>query len=258
MYPAWRPRPAVLGFWGPTPVGRLDGAAFAAAAAAGFGLAHGAHELWQEPTAIRAIRVALSMPAHLFFASTPWGYALGAAPLPLRRPGLQRHLALRHRDERRLRASSSRGARPLLALVPIVAAMGFFAAGRELPGRPDAASSRRRLLPSIALPSIRAMREALAAHRAPGDAPLDRARRSGDDRRDAAVSPRPSRSANVGIDFAAVDRGDTAGSAPPLVLIGAAVLGAFPLAGYLVARASATRTVLSRRWRRRSRSFSAR
>jgi hypothetical protein len=41
----------------------------------------------------------------------------------------------------------------------------------------------------------------------------------------------------VGIDFALADEGDV-GATGPLLLLGAAVLGAFPLAGYLVVRAS--------------------
>jgi hypothetical protein len=49
----------------------------------------------------------------------------------------------------------------------------------------------------------------------------------------------------LGVDFAAVDRGDgSASSAAPLVLLGAAALAAFPVAGYLVARASSSRSVL--------------
>jgi hypothetical protein len=49
----------------------------------------------------------------------------------------------------------------------------------------------------------------------------------------------------LGIDFAAVDRAETqAAGAAPLVLIGAAALAAFPIAGYLVARASSARSVL--------------
>jgi hypothetical protein len=47
----------------------------------------------------------------------------------------------------------------------------------------------------------------------------------------------------MGVDFAAVDRGDASGAAP-LVLLGVAALGAFPCAGYLVARASSSRSVL--------------
>jgi hypothetical protein len=49
-----------------------------------------------------------------------------------------------------------------------------------------------------------------------------------------------------GIDFTAVDRGESAGSASlvPLMLLAVAALLAFPFAGYLVARASSTRSVL--------------
>ncbi len=50
----------------------------------------------------------------------------------------------------------------------------------------------------------------------------------------------------IGIDFTAVDRGESAGmtSLAPLMLLAAAALLAFPFAGYLVARASSTRSVL--------------
>lgn len=49
----------------------------------------------------------------------------------------------------------------------------------------------------------------------------------------------------LGVDFAAVDRGRSGlETAPPLVLLGAGLLGGFPLAGYLVARASRSATVL--------------
>jgi hypothetical protein len=49
----------------------------------------------------------------------------------------------------------------------------------------------------------------------------------------------------IGIDFAAVERGESsrAGIAP-LLLLGASALGAFPIAGFLVARASSARGVL--------------
>ncbi len=50
---------------------------------------------------------------------------------------------------------------------------------------------------------------------------------------------------NTGVDFAAVDNAASfEKTAPPLVLLGTGSLGAFPIAGYLVARASAARSVL--------------
>jgi hypothetical protein len=48
----------------------------------------------------------------------------------------------------------------------------------------------------------------------------------------------------IGVDFAAVDRADEARSAAPLVLLGSAALAAFPVAGLLVSKASASRGVL--------------
>src|SRR5262249_54302012 len=48
----------------------------------------------------------------------------------------------------------------------------------------------------------------------------------------------------IGVDFAAVARADGPAIAAPLVLLGGAALAAFPFAGYLVSRASASRGVL--------------
>jgi hypothetical protein len=49
----------------------------------------------------------------------------------------------------------------------------------------------------------------------------------------------------LGVDFAAVDRGEGAvGSAGPLILLAVSALSAFPFAGYLVSRASGARSVL--------------
>ncbi len=49
----------------------------------------------------------------------------------------------------------------------------------------------------------------------------------------------------LGVDFAAVDRGRSGmETAPPLVLLGAGLLGGFPVAGFLVARASRSATVM--------------
>lgn len=47
----------------------------------------------------------------------------------------------------------------------------------------------------------------------------------------------------IGIDFAAADEGDVRANGP-LVLLGASVTSGFPFAGYLVARASGTRTLI--------------
>jgi hypothetical protein len=47
----------------------------------------------------------------------------------------------------------------------------------------------------------------------------------------------------IGIDFAAADEGDVRANGP-LVLLGASITSAFPVAGYLVAKASGTRSLL--------------
>jgi hypothetical protein len=49
----------------------------------------------------------------------------------------------------------------------------------------------------------------------------------------------------LGVDFAAIDRAEsTSAAAAPLLLLACAVLAAFPISGYLVARASASDGVL--------------
>ncbi len=51
----------------------------------------------------------------------------------------------------------------------------------------------------------------------------------------------------MGVDFALADEAEL-GAAVPLVLLGSAVLAAFPISGYLVARASGTESVLEPAW----------
>lgn len=48
----------------------------------------------------------------------------------------------------------------------------------------------------------------------------------------------------LAVDFASVDRGSGIETAPPLVLLGAGFMSGFPVAGYLIARASRAATVL--------------
>jgi hypothetical protein len=50
---------------------------------------------------------------------------------------------------------------------------------------------------------------------------------------------------NTGVDFAAVDQAEAfQRSAPPLILLGTAAFAAFPISGFLVARASSAHGVL--------------
>ncbi len=229
----------------------IDGIAYAAAAALGFVSAQNAVFLaGHEPLSIDALRAIMAVPAHLFFAAA-WGYALG------REGG--KMIAGNRFNLAWLAAAVFNGVydhivfaqRPaaLVAAVPILATIGVLAilAARDLIRRGELArGKRRRLLPAMAPPSLRSMREALRRAERPVVlswillgalvtvgvmiASLVGAVYLGH---------------RMGVDFAAVDRSDSGTAATaPLVLVGGAALMAFPIAGWLVAKASRAQGVI--------------
>ncbi len=234
-------------------VGPLVGIAFAALAALGFVTAHNAALLFiTKGTAIDPLRALLAVPAHLFFAAA-WGYVLGKAAT--------------HGGKRTLGGAGfnivwfaatlfngvydhivfARSAVALLATGPVLAAMAIvaYAFRRDLLDAKTTPAARR-FLPPIAPPSMEEMRAALRRTERPvmitwiGFGALVTTGVM-----TAALAGAVALGHRVGVDFAAVDRGDaTAVGAAPLVLLGGAALAAFPIAGYLVARASAARSVL--------------
>lgn len=251
--PAWRTRHFEA---------KLDGVIFASAAALGFITAHNVELVLAKGTAWLVLgRALLAVPAHLFFAAS-WGYALGREALASSQRAGAKKAALGGRSFKvtwlvAMLFNSiydhlvfDRGPTALLGAAPILVAMAAISAvvGRELLKPPEGARSlRRRFLPAIAPPSMRAVREALSRSERPvmvtwiGIGAL--------------VTTGVMTSAlaiavvighRYGIDFTAVDRGESAGSASlvPLLLLAVAALLAFPFAGYLVARASSTRSVL--------------
>ncbi len=229
----------------------IDGIAYAAAAALGFVSAQNAVFLYgHQPLSIDALRAIMAVPAHLFFAAA-WGYALGREGGKII-AGNRFNLAW-------LAAAVFNGVydhivfaqRPaaLVAAVPILMTIGVLAvlAARDLLRRGELArGKRRRILPPMAPPSLRSMREALRRAERPmvlswillgalvtvgvmlvalvGAVYLGH---------------------RMGVDFAAVDRSDSGAAATgPLVLIGGAALSAFPIAGWLVAKASRAQSVI--------------
>ncbi|HEY4117002.1 MAG TPA: PrsW family glutamic-type intramembrane protease [Byssovorax sp.] len=235
----------------PTP---LDGVLLAGAAALGFVTARsGLYLFARQAEGLGAVaRAAVAVPAHVFFACA-WGYALARDP--------QRRISGRAFNVAWLAATIFNGVfdniafdrrlSALVATVPILACAAIASwlaskdllAGQPAPSRPSIA---RRLLPAIAPPSIQAVRAALRRTERPvmlhwivGGA-LVTTGVLGSTLAGAVVLGR-----RIGLDFAAVDRGDAVASATaPLVLLAAAALAAFPFAGYLVAKASAVRSVL--------------
>jgi hypothetical protein len=221
---------------------RIDGPrlglCYAAAAGGGFAAVRTAFMLFGAHAAWAAIgRCLLAAPAQLFFAGL-WGYALGnrgrrrwfslawlAATLA---HGLYQHIVW------------GRGAALILLLLPLCAfmAVGAWVALRDVAPEPEHFS----ILPEP--PSLQKLRDALR----PADQRLML--------RWIAigafvtlglmlllVSLTVVLGNRLGIDFSLAEESDMRASAP-LILLGLAVLLAFPLAGYLIARASAAHSVL--------------
>lgn len=247
VVPAWRSRY----FASPR-----DGVRFAGAAALGFVTAHDIQHFTLPGAALIDVgRVLLAVPAHLFFGAA-WGYALGreAARGRARRlggpafnvtwlvamlfNGVHDHLVF------------GRGSAALAATAPILLVMAVVAytvrrslVTGDAPAPPARARPRRLV---IAPPSLGAVRAALWRTEQPvmfgwiGAGALVTIGVI-----TAALAASVVLGRRFGLDFAAIDRGDgTGASVAPLALLGAATLAAFPVAGYLVARASSSRSVL--------------
>ena len=233
----------------------IDGIVYASAAALGFVTAHNALFLWGRPLpSIELVRALMAVPAHLCLAAA-WGHVLGrerGQRLGGRRfnaawlgatlfNGIYDHIVFARRPIALIAAA------PILLLC--IGAVAFLAAQdllRRGSGGRVSAPRARRFLQSIAPPSITTMREALRRTERPVmlswiglGALVTTGVMTANLLGAVALGHR------LGIDFAAVDRADTqTAGAAPLVLIGAAALAAFPIAGYLVARASSTRSVI--------------
>jgi RsiW-degrading membrane proteinase PrsW (M82 family) len=237
-----------------------DGVVYAAIAALGFAAVENAMMLRAHPTgAIWIARALLALPAHVFFASV-WGYALGRAK-QAKRPGAIFPLAwlvatLMHGLYSHL--VYGRGPGALVVVIPLLAMMGVVAvlAARDLRMRgnrisriPIAGSNDTRLSrPSIPFasqpPSFRTVRDALRR----ADRPIAvRWIAYGAVVTCGVMVAGLAASIAFGhwahIDFAAVDERDVATTAP-VALLGSGVLLAFPISGFLIARASHLPTLL--------------
>ena len=221
------------------------GLTFAMCAGAGFAAGEAAVLALYEPFApLTVVRILTLGPAHLFFASL-WGFALGAGrrgrdrwfPLAWSAAvllhGLYDHLML------------ARGPALLLVAVPLLGFM-FGAAWivlRSLAPDSDSADASSKLS-LLSPPSLSDMRRAMQRTERPlmlhwialgalvtlGVVLVSLA---------GAIYL----GHRLGIDFTLANESDLQASGP-LVLLGSAVLFAFPLSGYLIARASAAESVL--------------
>ncbi len=190
---------------------------------------------------LSVLRALVSVPAHLFFAGV-WGYALGTrgrerghwfsiawlAATSLH--GLYEHIVW------------GRGPGLLVTVMPLIVFMGVGAWVALRDVAPEAFDGRDSILPEP--PSLRRMRDALR--------PVDHKLMV----RWIVVGAFVTLGLMIallavavvlghrlGVDFSLADESDVRSSGP-LILLGAAVLLAFPLAGYLVAKASAAHSVL--------------
>jgi PrsW family intramembrane metalloprotease len=225
---------------------RIDGPrlglCYAVAAAGGFAAALGVSRLFSAPWDwVLGLRVLCAVPAQLFFAGV-WGYALGA-----RRGQSGSWFAVAWLGSVALHGLYThivwgRGPGFLVAVVPLLVFMTLGAASVLREVSPDRHTLAKLHLPEP--PRLSLVGEALN----PRDQPLMlrwvvlgafvnvglmftllvAA---------VAIGHR------LGVDFSAADESDMT-SAGPLALLGAALLAAFPLAGYLVARASSAIGVL--------------
>ncbi|MGK4006683.1 PrsW family intramembrane metalloprotease [Sorangium sp. So ce1036] len=230
----------------------LDGIIYAAAAALGFVSVHNAVYLWGRALpSLDIVRALLAVPAHLSFAAL-WGYALGRER--------KRPLGGRRFNAAWLCAMLLNGAydyivfacRPvaLLLAAPMLLGIGFvvFLAARDLlrRGASPQSSERSGRRFRIAPPSLGSVREALRRTERPVTftwIAFGALVTVGVMTTTLAVAVALGH--RFGVDFAAVDRGDaSAAAAAPLLLLVAAAIAAFPVAGYLVARASATGSVI--------------
>jgi hypothetical protein len=221
------------------------GVTYAACAGAGFAAGENVvAALGGSTTWLVSARLIIGIPAHLFFAGM-WGYALGSRRATRARwfviawlsaavlHGLYDHIVF------------GRGPGLLVLALPMLVAMALFSwlALRDVAPDPDSRPSL--LLSGIPEPpSLRTMRKALQRTDRPlmlhwiaigalvtlGVVIV-------------ALAGAVYFGHVVGIDFALADESDVRASGP-LVLLGTATLSGFPIAGYLVARASAAHSVL--------------
>jgi hypothetical protein len=241
----------VLVVWPTVATRRLDtpiaGVAFAVCAASGFAAAETALIVGTNPLSLlQVLRAIAGVPAHAFCAGL-WGFALGARVRSRSRAFVPTVVFATLLHGLYDNIVFGRGPGVLVIALPLLAAMAFVAASalRDLAPH-DPADVGPRSLP-IHLPeppSLKSVRRALQRSDQPlfvrwilfgaivnvGVVVVS-------------VFAAVLVAKRLGIDLSLADEGDMRSNGP-VVLLGLAVLAAFPFAGYLVARASGTEAVL--------------
>jgi hypothetical protein len=225
---------------------RIDGPrlglCYAVVTAAGFAGALGLARLFAGPSDwVLGLRVLCQIPAHLFFTGL-WGYVLGA-----RRGQSGNWFALTWLSAVAMQGLYGhivwgRGPGFLVVVVPLLAFMMLGAASVLREVNPDRHTLAKLHLPEP--PRLSLVTEALN----PRDQPLILrwvvlGAFVNVGLMFALLLAAVALGHRLGVDFSAADESDMT-SAGPLALLGAALLAAFPIAGYLVARASSSIGVL--------------
>lgn len=231
----------------------IDGVVYSSAAALGFACVENALTLKDHTGLVWFVRTLVALPAHVFFAAA-WGYALGRARrtknpgaifptawvVATGAHGLYIHLVY------------GRGPGALVGTIPLLFAMAILAffGVRDLAARGERGSRTSMLLERVSAlyvsgpPSLQTVREAMRREGQPvtlrwvffGALVTMGAMTVG-----LAVAIALGHWGNV--DFASVDELDVA-TTGPVALLGAGILGAFPVSGYLIAKASSLPTLL--------------
>ncbi len=221
----------------------------ATAAAVGFALVGAVgHVVSAQPNWLLLVRVLCSIAAHVVFASL-WGYALGRS--------LRRRLGGSWFSRMFLAAIGftelidhllfTRGVGALVAVAPLlISAIGVSLVARrdlrKMSKLPTRSSSR---LLRVEPPTLEQIRDALSRKKRPvmlrwvlfGTFVTTGVLTT-------ALGVGVYIGHKTGVDFAAVDRGSAEGAISALVLLGAMALAAFPISGFLLAKASAAKGVL--------------
>jgi hypothetical protein len=227
-----------------------EGVAFAAAAAIGFAsVGNVLYALSYGTGWLSVTRIALATPTFLGLC-TLWGYVLGRnadrgmAGRRFRSAWLGATLFYGVADQLVFR----HGLVALLAVLPMLLAIALaaFVLWRDLGRDKRQSSGRLSILYSAPAPSLAAIRDAFREH----DRPITLRWISfgalvTTGMITAGIVAAVAIGRWAGLDFSAVDQpGATTEVIAPLVVLGAGVLAAFPSSGYLLARASGTRSVL--------------
>jgi hypothetical protein len=247
----------VLGAWPAFRSGQFDeafsGVLYATASASGFASLEAAIVLGTaRPDASMIARTFIVLSAQPLVASF-WGYGLGkvrrtktptAKFVALWMMSTLLHGLIEH-------LTASRATAALVAAVPLILGLALVAwwVAEDLLsrfGRSSSVPTSSKLRPSIHPPSLRALREALHRSHRPvlfHWIPLGALTTTGVML--TTVTAAVWAGKRLGLDFSLIDRADTSSSAAaPLLLLTFAVLLAFPIAGYLVAKASNSDGVL--------------